>query len=276
MSRAEEPARDPGRERESSSDEEHTRSVSHEVEIEAPIEAVWDALTRAEELERWFPLEARVVPGEGGSIWMSWKNEYEGESAILAWEPPRLLRTTWGEPEGDQPGQVTTYTLESSGGSTTVRVVTSGFPTDSSWDEWVEGTRMGWRWELGSLKRYLEDHRGEDRTVAYLRRRAPVSREEAWSRLKEPEALGEDLLGGEPTDVDPPRQWAGVLDDPAGAYARVSMEPCMTDSDARDVTIFASAWGSPAADRLAEREPEWEEALERAFPEGSWPDRKPE
>lgn len=33
---------------------------------------VWRALTEAEELTRWFPLQARVTPGEGGEIWMSW------------------------------------------------------------------------------------------------------------------------------------------------------------------------------------------------------------
>lgn len=251
-----------------------TRSVSHQVEIDAPIERVWRALTEAEELERWFPLEARVVAGEGGSIWMSWKNEYEGESKILAWEPPRSLKTTWGDVDGEGPAQVTTYTLETEGGKTVVRVVTSGFPTDPSWDDWVEGTRMGWRWELGSLKRYLEDHPGEERSVIYLRRRTPASREEAWASLTGPDGLGPDLLGGEPSDVDPLRQWAAQLDDPPGAYARVSMEPCMTGIDARDATIFVAGWGREAAARLAELEPDWEAALERALPDGTWPGRE--
>lgn len=256
------------------SEDRDTRSVSHEVEIDAPVERVWRALTEAEELERWFPLEARVIPGEGGSIWMSWRNEYAGESKILAWEPNRRLETTWGELDGDPSAQVTTYTLEARGGKTVVRVVTSGFPTDPTWDEWVEGTRMGWRWELGSLKRYLEGHAGEDRAVVYLRRRTDLSREEAWSRLTGPEGLGPDLLGGEPTDVDPPRQWAGILDDPAGSYARLSLDPSMADPEARDATIFVGAWGPEAADRLAAREPGWEAALESALPDGRWPDRE--
>jgi uncharacterized protein YndB with AHSA1/START domain len=62
---------------------------------------VWQALTDACELERWFPLEARVTPGEGGSIYMSWKNEYTGESSILVWEPLHHLRISWGfDPTG--------------------------------------------------------------------------------------------------------------------------------------------------------------------------------
>lgn len=248
-----------------------TRSVSHQVEIDAPVERVWRALTEAQELERWFPLEARVIPGEGGSIWMSWRNEYEGESKILAWEPNRRLETSWGELDGQEPAQVTTYTLETRGGRTVVRVVTSGFPTDPTWDEWVEGTRMGWRWELGALKRYLEQHDGEDRRVVYLRRRTGLQREAAWSRLTGPEGLGPDLLGGEPTDVDPPRQWAGELATPAGAYGRVSIEPSMAEPDARDATIFVAGWGEEAAGPLETLQTEWAEALERALPEGRWP-----
>ena len=101
-----------------------TRAATGEIEIEAPVEAVWKALTDARELERWFPLEARVEPGEGGAVWMSWRNEYEGESKILKWDPPRHLRTTWEMHEGDQPPQLTDYRLESKGGRTIVRVVT--------------------------------------------------------------------------------------------------------------------------------------------------------
>jgi uncharacterized protein YndB with AHSA1/START domain len=43
-----------------------------EIEIAVPIEEVWKALTDANELARWFPLEARVTPGLGGKIFVSW------------------------------------------------------------------------------------------------------------------------------------------------------------------------------------------------------------
>lgn len=66
----------------------NTRSATGRVEVEASPERVWKALTDAAELVRWFPLEARVEPGEGGTVFMSWKNEYAGESKILAWRRP--------------------------------------------------------------------------------------------------------------------------------------------------------------------------------------------
>jgi uncharacterized protein YndB with AHSA1/START domain len=44
------------------------RRVEREIEINAVVEDVWKALTDANELARWFPLEARVTPGVGGKI----------------------------------------------------------------------------------------------------------------------------------------------------------------------------------------------------------------
>ena len=54
-----------------------TRSITKEVRIDAPVEAVWKALTDAAELTRWWPLDAKVKPGPGGFIWMSWRNEIQ-------------------------------------------------------------------------------------------------------------------------------------------------------------------------------------------------------
>ncbi len=65
------------------------------LEIEAPPEAVWKALTDAKELVRWFPLKAEVEPRVGGRYWLSWEGEFEGDSRIEIFEPERHLRTTW-------------------------------------------------------------------------------------------------------------------------------------------------------------------------------------
>jgi uncharacterized protein YndB with AHSA1/START domain len=244
-----------------------TRSAEGAIEIDASPEQVWRALTDAAELERWFPLEARVEPGEGGVIWISWKNEYAGDCRILAWEPPRHLRTSWGWSEGG-PTQMTDYEIEGRGGKTFLRVVTSGFPADASWDAWVEGTRLGWRYELASLKHYLERHAGEDRAVVYLRRRVPQSREDAWARVFGSGGFGDGFPVGHPFDVDPPVQYAAILDEPKDAMLRISMEPCYVD--ARDVTLWIAAWGE-SAKGLAAIESEWSERLERLFPEGAAP-----
>lgn len=245
-----------------------TRAAEGAIEIDAPVEAVWKALTDARELERWFPLDARVEPGEGGAIWMSWRNEYEGESRILKWDPPRHLRTTWEMHEGDQPPQVTDYRLEARGGKTIVRVVTSGFPMDAAWDDWVQGTIDGWAFELRSLKEYLENHRGQDREVVYLRRRVQLGPEEIWDRMSAPGALGSKPLGAEAILEAPPRQWAAIVKKLDGALMRAGSDPCGEAGSGRDVTLWLQAWGD-ARKKLPEIREDWSALLERLYPEGA-------
>ena len=245
-----------------------TRAATGEIEIEAPVEAVWKALTDARELERWFPLDARVEPGEGGAIWMSWRNEYEGASTILKWDPPRHLTTTWEMHEGDQPPQVTDFRLESKGGRTIVRVVTSGFPTDAAWDDWVQGTVDGSAFALRSLKEYLERHRGQDRDVVYLRRRVPLGAEEIWKRMAAPGALGSKPLGAEPVFEAPPRQWAALVEKLDGALLRAGSDSCAaSETGERDVTLWLSAWGDARRELPTIRD-DWAAMLERLYPEG--------
>jgi uncharacterized protein YndB with AHSA1/START domain len=50
-------------------------NLEFEIEVAAPVEAVSKALTDAAELSRWFPLEAEVKPGVGGTIRLSWGPE---------------------------------------------------------------------------------------------------------------------------------------------------------------------------------------------------------
>lgn len=245
-----------------------TRTAEQTVELAASPERVWRALTEAAELERWFPLEARVEPGEGGEIYMSWRNEFAGTSRVLAWDPPRRLATSWGEWDGEGGvSQVTEYRLEAAGDGTRLTVVTSGFPDDPAWDDWVEGTRQGWRFELASLKHYLEEHEGRDRGVLYLRRRVGLDRDGAWGRMFGPDGVGERPQGGEPFAEDPPWQYAAVVDDPPAGLLRLTVEPCMSDPDRKDVTVFLSAWGAHD-ERLEELRRTWTERLERIFPEG--------
>src|SRR5271167_2300101 len=78
--------------------ETHTQ----EAETNAPIGEVWKALADGNALARWFPLEARVTPGLGGKIFVSWGPAYEGEAEILGWEPGKSLpgKTRWDSSNG--------------------------------------------------------------------------------------------------------------------------------------------------------------------------------
>ena len=157
------------------------RTVSREITLDAPTPAVWRALTEAGELTRWFAEYARVSPGPGGSIWMKWNGIYEAESSVEAWEPERHLRIVF--PVHGPVRLATDYHLESAGGSTVLRVVTSGFGQGTDWNEWFDGVSTGWDFELRSLQHYLERHRGQNRVTLSLRGSYVSSAREAWHRL---------------------------------------------------------------------------------------------
>ena len=69
------------------------RSHEHQIIIDAPVEAVWKALTDAEELTRWLCDKARVIPGEGGRMWSAWgESELQSDGKIIeVWEPGKRL-----------------------------------------------------------------------------------------------------------------------------------------------------------------------------------------
>ena len=76
---------------------EKPRIVEMEITLDAPPEEVWQALTDPEVLTRWFPLEAKVEPGPGGSIFLGWGPEIQGASGIQVWEPGKRLKVAWFE-----------------------------------------------------------------------------------------------------------------------------------------------------------------------------------
>lgn len=181
------------------------RKIETQVEIASSVEAVWKALTDAEELMRWFPLDARVTPGPGGTVWFSWGPPYEGESQIEIWDPPRRLKLKdqWGghAEMSDRPQVAMDFTLENAEGKTILRLVHSGFNSGADWDDEFEGTNRGWLQELLGLKHYLEHHAGEPRRAVWARVKVELSREEVWQRIMGPDGLNlEDLKEGDSFD----------------------------------------------------------------------------
>ena len=264
------------------------RNIDASVEIGAPVDAVWKALTDADEFTRWFPLDARVKPGAGGSVWMSWGDSFRFETPIEVWEPNRQLRLVYCEAtpptkDGEEPPKfvipyrvAVDYHLEARGGSTIVRLVHSGFSREASWDDQYDGTVRGWAFQLDGLKMYLERFAGTPRDVVYVRRLLPtIARDEAWRRLTGDGGVfavrgGECrvTLGGEALecavkrDAPPKELWLAPRADGMGSL-RVSLDDSF---GRRDVTVFLSTYGLGAmrVESLRERVAA---ALVRVLPE---------
>jgi uncharacterized protein YndB with AHSA1/START domain len=180
-----------------------TRSIIQELFIAAPPEAVWRALTDSSELKRWFAPDARVTPGVGGEIWMSWGEGMEGGVPITVWEPHR--RIEWAEVHGPQRLAVDVH-LEPAEGGTVVRLVHSGFGTGADWDEQFHMTEGGWTYFMQNLRHILERHPGVPRVMINARERVPMSQQEALAALLGPRGFAAsgtlgDLGEGDAFDV---------------------------------------------------------------------------
>ncbi len=274
-----------------------TRQLEYELAIDAAVEDVWKALTDGRELTRWFPTEARVTPGEGGVIHMGWQDYVSGDQKILVWDPPRHLRTTWFDQPAEGGGDtvpiiredpasarrvVVDYFIETKEGRTVLRLVHSGFSARPEWDDEFDSTRRGWRHELGSLKHYLETHRGRDRRLAWARRPVEGDRKEIFRRVMSPGGLpGKESIEGlgagdryrlsTPAGefagvvlVNDPPDFAATVDNRGDSVLRVMVEAC---GGTQECHIWLGAWTLAEADLNAARG-HFEEVMARLFPAG--------
>lgn len=176
------------------SDTRPTRSIEIERTIDdATPEEVWEAITTAEGLRRWFPLDARVT-GPEGTVWLSWGPGSEGEAPIHVWEPG--ARFGWTESHGADPDGhpvriAVDFYVEGREGSTVVRLVQSGLGAGSEWDDMYDALVDGWTYFLFNLVHYFRHHRGKDRRLAWKRAATDLARDVAWERL-----LGAALVAG--------------------------------------------------------------------------------
>jgi uncharacterized protein YndB with AHSA1/START domain len=177
--------------------DKRARTIALAVDINASPEDVWRALTEAGELVRWFPLQARVTPGPGGSMHWAWDDAWSTETRIETWSPSRRLVLVEERPAFDANGvavpgsraarMTMEFTLEAqAGGTTRLRLVHSGFGTDAGWDDELDATAAGWNVELRNLRHYLERHKGRDRIYAHAQRTTTLPSEEVWRYLLGP------------------------------------------------------------------------------------------
>lgn len=270
-----------------SKQDEATRSQEVVISIEAPPDRIWKALTDPADLVNWFPLEAEVVPGEGGSILLSWGPGISGRNRIIAWDPPRHLRTSWMEQdEGKrEPSAIhdlytqdkeaarriaVDYAIEGEGGRTTLRLVHSGFGTGARWDKEYEGVGRGWRFELRSLRHYLERHEGAARRAFWVRQPVDLDPDRTWSRLtgrngllaegsieslREGDRYGLTTASGDRLEgivqiVDPPYEFAGTVENIGDGLCRFGREDCGSGPEAH---VWLSTWNRPEGETEALR-----------------------
>lgn len=286
------------------SDEERVgerRMLEFETELDATPAAVWRALTEAEGLMGWFPLEARVAPGEGGSVWLSWGEGMEWSLDISVWEPERRLvlrdrpsaeAQEWlpeaARAEAAAAPLAVEFTIEGRRGKTVLRLVHSGFGPSSDWDDLYDGTHDGWSIMLRQLRAYLDRHGGAPRRLAWARPRVNGSPAEVWALLTGPEGLalrppalaegapyrlrlGDSDVAGRVELWHPPYTFVGSLHEPGGSMLAFEMESRKAGEGWR-CGLWLSTWGVPE-EEVARLQAALDATVEGVFPEAAGAER---
>jgi uncharacterized protein YndB with AHSA1/START domain len=143
--------------------------VDRTIEIQAPPDRVWRALTNADELSSWFQvtIEGRIAPGE--DLWMtSVHPEHKGQRfsvRIVEMTPPRRFVWQWHpgavDPAIDysrEPRTTVTFTVEASGRGTRLSVAETGFDQISlaRRARVYQDNSQGWTEVLTWLQKHVE------------------------------------------------------------------------------------------------------------------------
>jgi uncharacterized protein YndB with AHSA1/START domain len=145
-------------------------SIVSEIDIAAPPERVFKALTDASELTVWFTnpdcpvkswkMDARLggrysYATEKGAVSVNNVSEFECHGEIMEYDPPRLLAYTWIANWHDDVGQQTMvrWELTPRSGGTRLKVTHSGLATQPASRKDYSG---GWPGVLEMLKNFTE------------------------------------------------------------------------------------------------------------------------
>jgi uncharacterized protein YndB with AHSA1/START domain len=141
--------------------------IERDVLIEAPIDVVWEVISRPEQIVHWFSDEAQLDlrPGGEGVLTFEMKSANQPATYHLrfeAVEPPRRLAYRWVYPRGEEPrpgnSMLVEFTLAEEGGKTRLTVVESGldlmpWPDDEK-QGYADSHGKGWAQHLERLSAY--------------------------------------------------------------------------------------------------------------------------
>ena len=140
-------------------------TVRRTIQIAAPIEKVWSAVTEPEHISKWFGQAVFNGAGVGARGTLTFPDYGAVPLRIEALDAPRMVSYRWGNDDalGSLPDEVDeahstvfTFTLERVSNGTRLTVVETGFETTSDPSANLESHREGWDGELDKLVALLE------------------------------------------------------------------------------------------------------------------------
>jgi uncharacterized protein YndB with AHSA1/START domain len=146
--------------------------IDRAVEINAPVERVWRALTDAAEISRWFEVTIEGEYAQGRDVWMTSQHpDYAGmrfRVRVTEMTPPRRLVWRWHpgavDPNVDysrEPETTVTFSLEPAAGGTRLSVAETGFDEISleRRAKVVADNTQGWNDVIAAIQKHVEASR---------------------------------------------------------------------------------------------------------------------
>lgn len=146
-----------------------TDKIERSIDLQAPVDRVWRALTDHREFGSWFrvAIDGPFVEGEAasGNITYPGYEHVRWNVRIVAMEAPRRFAFTWHpyavEPDVDYSTEEPTlveFFLESRGGGTRLTVVESGFDKVPAHrrDEAIRMNSGGWTEQIDNIRKHVD------------------------------------------------------------------------------------------------------------------------
>lgn len=136
--------------------------ILHDLAVRAPIEQVFDAVSRPEGLDHWWTLAASGSPDLGAELVLGFGPGYDWRARVARCEPPTSFELEITRADADWTGTRVGFELEA-GEATTLRFHHRGWREANPH---FRASSFCWALYLRHLKRYLEN----DERVPYSRR----------------------------------------------------------------------------------------------------------
>jgi uncharacterized protein YndB with AHSA1/START domain len=139
--------------------------IEREIVVAAPRKRVWEIITQAEHVGKWFGDSAEVDLRPGGTIVLRWEKYGSFYGTIEKIDEPHYFSYRWvpgtaDEKPSNENSTLVEFTLTPQGGQTQLRVVETGFSrlplNESERAEQFKDNTEGWTSKLRDLQQYAE------------------------------------------------------------------------------------------------------------------------
>ena len=145
-----------------------TRSHVHTEMLDATPQQVFDLLVIPSAIRQWWGASHAIVYAREGGVWTAaWGDEddpdYISTAMLVEFERPRRLVMKYGQyyaRSGQLPFEfaadaLTIFTIEPNGERCSLRVEQTGFPCDTTADDFYAACEVGWKNTFSGIREYL-------------------------------------------------------------------------------------------------------------------------